>query len=101
MSRSHWDIENQRDYDRVPYAAQLLVVCDMLAWHAEVQDLSEGGCGIFRPEQCSLEVGQIVRLFFFEQPGPALGVDARVARVEQRTLGFEYHEPQTVPPTRR
>jgi len=99
VSSTDWDVENQRYSPRVPYAAQMLVAREDSAWLVELQDLSEGGCGIFRPERCTLEVGQVVRLYFFDQPGPALGVDARVARIEQRTLGFEYLEPQSVPPT--
>jgi hypothetical protein len=48
-------------------------------------------------------VAEIVRLVFFDeiQPGPAVVVDARVARVENGSLGFEYHETQSVPPVRR
>ena len=30
--------------------------------------------------------------------GDAVAIDARVARDDARCLGFEYHEPQTVPP---
>jgi len=100
MSLIDFDHLNQRSSPRVPYAAQMLVVRGGQAWLVELQDLSEGGCGIFRPTVCDLEVGHIVRLFFFDQPGPALGIDARVARIEARTLGFEYHEPQAVPPAR-
>lgn len=101
MSTTDPDYGNQRSSPRVPYAARMLVVRSDKAWLVELQDLSEGGCGIFRPAGCDLEVGHIVRLFFFEHPGPALGIDARVARVEARTLGFEYHETQSIPPARR
>lgn len=100
MSTTDLDHLNQRSSPRVPYAAQIFVVRGGKAWLVELQDLSEGGCGIFRPAACDLEVGDIVRLYFTDQPGPALGIDARVARVEARTLGFEYHEPQSVPPAR-
>jgi hypothetical protein len=95
------DSSNQRWSPRVPYASQLLVVHDREAWSAELQDISEGGCGIFRPEACDLEVGLLVRLYFYDGPGYAVGVDARVARDDPRSLGFEYHEPQTIPPSPR
>ncbi len=100
MSTLDHDYGNQRSSPRVPYAARMMVVRGASAWLVELQDLSEGGCGIFRPSDCKLEVGDVVRLFFFEHPGPALGIDARVARVEPRTLGFEYHDIQSVPPAR-
>lgn len=89
---------NNRFSDRVPYAARVMVIRGQQAWLGEVKDLSEGGCGLFRPGECTLEVAEIVQLVFFEEPGPAVVVDARVARVEPGSLGFEYHEPQSVPP---
>ena len=94
---------NARGSDRVPFAARVMVVREQDAWLGEVTDLSEGGCGLFRPAECRLEVAEIVRLVFFDEvePGPAVVVDARVARVENGLLGFEYHEPQSVPPVRR
>jgi hypothetical protein len=94
---------NARWSDRVPFAAKVLVLREGEAWVGEVTDLSEGGCGLFRPADCTLEVAEIVRMVFFDDidPGPAVVVDARVARVESGSLGFEYHEPQSVPPVRR
>ena len=94
---------NARWSDRVPFAAKVMVLRDDEAWVGEVTDLSEGGCGLFRPADCALEVAEIVRLVFFDeiQTGPAVVVDARVARVENGSLGFEYHEAQAVPPARR
>ena len=94
---------NARWSDRVPFAAKVMVLRDDQAWVGEVTDLSEGGCGLFRPADCSLEVAQIVKLVFFDeiQGGPAVVVDARVARVENGSLGFEYHETQSVPPALR
>jgi hypothetical protein len=92
--------ENSRWSNRVPYAARVVVMREDQAWVGEVTDLSEGGCGLFRPADCDLEVAQIVRLLFIEDTGPAVVVDARVARVENGSLGFEYHEIQSVPPQR-
>lgn len=94
---------NARWSDRVPYAAKVMVLRDDQAWLGQVTDLSQGGCGLFRPEACALEVAEIVRLVFFDenQSGPAVVVDARVARVENGSLGFEYHETQAVPPVPR
>lgn len=89
-----------RSSDRVPFAARVMVLREDDAWLGEVTDLSEGGCGLFRPSECSLEVAEIVRLVFFDEAGPAVVVHARVARVENGSLGFEYHEPQSVPPVR-
>jgi hypothetical protein len=94
------DPNDHRFSDRVPYAARVMVICGQQAWLGEVKDLSEGGCGLFRPASCTLDVAEIVQLVFFEDPGPAVVVDARVARVENGSLGFEYHEPQAVPPVR-
>lgn len=92
---------NNRSADRVPYAARVMLLREDSAWLGEVKDLSEGGCGLFRPSDCDLDVAEIVRLVFFEDAGPAVVVDARVARVENGSLGLEYHEPQQVPPVRR
>lgn len=94
------DPNDHRFSDRVPYAARVMVIRGAQAWLGEVKDLSEGGCGLFRPADCALDVAEIVQLVFFEEPGPAVVVDARVARVENGSLGFEYHEPQAVPPAR-
>ena len=89
---------NQRWSARVPYASQLLVVHERAAWRTQLQDISEGGCATFRPTDCDLEVGLLVKLFFVDRPGRAIAIDARVARDDARSLGFEYHEPQTIPP---
>lgn len=86
---------------RVPFAARVMVIRGDDAWLGEVVDLSEGGCGLFRPEGCQLELADVVQLVFFEEPGPAVLVGACVARRQGGTLGFEYHEPQQVPPVRR
>ena len=94
------DANHLRFSDRVPYAARVMVIRGQQAWLGEVTDLSEGGCGLFRPDECQLDVAEIVQLVFFEEPGPAVVVDARVARVEPGSLGFEYHEIQAVPPVR-
>lgn len=94
------DPENLRWSFRVPYASELLVVHGRCAWRTELQDISEGGCGVFLPEDCTLEVGVLVNLFFVDEPGRAPAIDARVARVDARSVGFEYLEPQAIPPAR-
>ncbi len=98
MSDALGDIE--RDSFRVPYAAMLLVVRSDDAWVCECQDLSQGGCGIFPPDECTLQEADVVRLYFYERTGRAVPVDARVARVGASNIGFEYHEPQAIPPQR-
>jgi hypothetical protein len=82
----------------MPYGLQLVVVHERAAWRTQLRDVSEGGCGAARPADCDLEIGLLVRLFFIDAPGRAIGIDARVARDDSRSLGFEYHEPQSVPP---
>lgn len=86
---------------RVPYPMQVLIVSAEHAWVADVADLSEGGCGVFRPKLCFLAPGNVAQLYFFHGTGPAVSVSALIARVGERHLGFEYHELQTVPPTSR
>lgn len=93
-------MNDHRFNPRVPYAARVMVVRADEAWLGEVVDLSEGGCGLFRPEGCPLQVAEVVQLVFFDEPGPAVLVGARVARVQEGLLGFEYHDPQEVPPVR-
>lgn len=91
-------LKERRAADRVPYAIQVMIVHGELAWAADVRDLSEGGCGVFRPAGCLLREGNVARLLFFQGPGPAVPVSARIARITERHIGFEYHEPQTIPP---
>ncbi len=94
-------LKERRAGMRVPYAIQVMLLVDDQAWVADVLDLSEGGCGVFRPPGCLLRVGMVVTLFFFEGAGPTSLVSARVARITERHIGFEYHEPQSIPPLRR
>lgn len=94
-------IKNRRSGDRVPFAMQVMIVHGDLAWAADVLDLSEGGCGVFRPSGCLLREGNVAQLLFFHGAGPAVPVSARIARVTERHLGFEYHELQTIPPSLR
>jgi hypothetical protein len=92
-------LKERRFGDRVPFAMQVLIQYADLAWVADVLDLSEGGCGTFRPNGCLLREGNVAQLFFFEGAGRAIPVSARIARVTERHLGFEYHEEQTIPPS--
>ena len=94
-------LKNRRTGDRVPFAIQVMIVHGDLAWAADVLDLSEGGCGVFRPGDCLLREGNVAQLLFFHGTGPAVPVSARIARVTERHLGFEYHELQTIPPSLR
>ena len=56
------DPNDHRFSDRVPYAARVMVIRGAQAWLGEVKDLSEGGCGLFRPAECALDVAEIVQL---------------------------------------
>jgi hypothetical protein len=90
----------ERRFDlRVPYAMQVMILCNGLAWVADVLDLSNGGCGVFRPKGCVLMEGNVAQLVFFQGTGQAIVVSARIARITERHLGFEYHEQQSIPPT--
>ncbi len=91
--------KERRDSLRVPYASKVLIQHGDLAWASDVLDFSEGGCGVFRPAGCLLRIGNVAQLFFFEGSGPAVRVSARIARITERHIGFEYHEPQAIPPT--
>lgn len=87
-----------REESRVPFAGMALVVRGEQAWVCELQDLSASGCGLFRPTACTLEVGDVVRLYFFEAVGATIPVDGRVARIDFTSIGIEYYEPQSIPP---
>jgi hypothetical protein len=88
----------RRDADRVPYAAQLMIVRGMQAWFADLYDLSTGGCAIFRPDDWAADQDECVQLFFHRGRGAATCVPARIARVTRSLVGIEYHDPQPVPP---
>lgn len=92
--------EERRDADRVPYASRVMIVRADAAWFAQLLDLSAGGCGVFRPDGCVLQEDEVVRLFFYQDgETAAVIVPARVARMGEGRIGFEYHDPQTVPPS--
>ena len=88
----------QRWADRKPGAGRVMVVRGESAWYVELLDCSEGGCGVVRPADCTLELDDVVRLFFYSDTHPAVIVTARVARLTETQLGIEYHEPQSIPP---
>ncbi|GAB3093279.1 PilZ domain-containing protein [Lysobacter terrae] len=93
--------DERRTADRVPYASRVMVLGRESAWFAQLIDLSEGGCSIFRPAGFALGPDDLVRLFFHENDETAVAVvDARVARVSEHRVGLEYHDTQTIPPTR-
>lgn len=93
--------DERRSGDRSPFADRVMVVRCEEAWFAEALDLSESGCAIVRPDACRLGDEEIVRLFFYDGlDKPAVVVAARVARVSDTRIAFEYHDPQTVPPSR-
>ena len=94
-------LKDRRTSHRVPFAIQVMIVHGDLAWATDVLDLSEGGCGVFRPGGCLLREGNVAQLLFFGGTGPAVPVSARIARVTERHIGFEYHELQTIPPSLR
>ena len=95
------DESQGRATDRVPFASRVMVVHGESAWFAELLDLSETGCGIFRPEGWVLEEDELVRLFFPRDGSAAVNVPGRVARVTPTQVGFEYPDLQTVPPSPR
>ena len=84
--------------DRKPGAGRVMIVRGESAWFAELLDCSEGGCGVLRPADCTLELDDVVRLFFYSDTHPVVIVTARVARLTESQLGIEYHEPQSIPP---
>ncbi|HEV8693789.1 MAG TPA: PilZ domain-containing protein [Lysobacter sp.] len=91
----------RRSSDRVPFASRVMILRGDSAWFAQLLDLSEGGCGVFRPKSFALVPDDLVRLFFLQDAeGDAVIVPARVARVSESRIGIEYHDPQTVPPSR-
>ena len=92
------DDAERRWGERRPYAARVMVVRGDSAWYTQLQDFSEGGCGLFRPADCTLEPDDVVRLFFYSDTQAVVIVTARVARVTETRLGIEYHEPQSIPP---
>lgn len=93
------DYSERRLGARIPFAARMMVVRGDSAWFADLQDLSEGGCGIARPAGCTLAEEDVLRLFFYHGDGnPAVIVPARVARVAATQIGIEYQEPQSIPP---
>ncbi|GAB3384296.1 PilZ domain-containing protein [Lysobacter fragariae] len=91
--------DDRRDAERVPFAARVMVVHGESAWFAQLLDMSEGGCGIFRPDGCDLIEDQVVRLFFYQDnESLAVIVPGRIARVTKTQVGIEYHDPQAIPP---
>lgn len=77
-----------------------MIVHGERAWFAQLLDLSEGGCGAFRPDGCKLQEEEVVRLFFYpNDETSAVIVPARVARTDESRIGIEFHEPQTIPPS--
>ena len=88
----------QRWADRRPGAGRVMIVRGESAWFTELLDCSEGGCGVLRPEDSTLELDDVVRLFFYSDTHPVVIVTARVARLTETQVGIEYHEPQSIPP---
>ena len=97
-ANSEIDETAQRWAERMPHAGRVMVVHGESAWFAELLDCSEGGCGLFRPADCTLELEDVVRLFFYSDTHPVVILTARVARITETQLGIEYHEPQSIPP---
>ena len=92
---------NRREKERLPFAVEVLVASPDRGWRSAVLDLSEGGCAVIHPVGFDLEEGAVVTLYFLYRDGPGPAVGALVARVTERDVGFEYHEPQTQPPRLR
>ena len=88
----------QRWADRTPGVGRVMIVRGESAWFTELLDCSEGGCGVLPPEDSTLELDDVVRLFFYSDEHPVVIVTARVARLTETQLGIEYHEPQSIPP---
>ena len=102
LSKTEAESDDDRRFaERVPFAARVMVVRGESAWFAQLLDMSEGGCGIFRPEGFDLIEDDVVRLFFYpEDEGLAVIVPARIARVTRSQIGIEYHDQQEIPPAR-
>lgn len=92
------DDQDRRDNDRLLFAAEVLIALPDRGWRTAVLDLSEGGCALMRPGGVELHIGNVVTLYFLTRNGPGPGIGARVARLGERDIGFEYHEAQQMPP---
>lgn len=92
------DETGQRWAARKSGAGRVMIVRGESAWFAEMLDCSEGGCGLSRPADCTVELDDVVRLFFYSDTHPVVIVTARVARLTDTQIGIEYHEPQSIPP---
>jgi len=92
------DAQNRRDNERLLFAAEVLIAREDRAWRSAVLDLSGGGCALLRPDHFNLHLGAVVSIHFIAGSGPGPVVGARLARIGPRDLGFEYHEPQAIPP---
>ena len=97
-ARTGGDETGERWADRMPGAGRVMIVRGESAWFGELLDCSEGGCGLVRPADCTLEPDDVVRLFFYSDTHPVVIVTARVARLTDTQIGIEYHEPQSIPP---
>lgn len=93
------DDSDRRIGGRTTFDARMMVVHGGTAWFAELLDLSEGGCSIARPVECTLAEEDVVRLFFYRgDDNHAIIVAARIARMTTTQIGIEYQESQSIPP---
>lgn len=93
------EADDRRTGDRMVAAGRVMIVRGDDARFVELLDASEGGCALRRIDAMTLEVENVVRLFFYPDDGGApLVVPARVARIDADGIGIEYHEAQPVPP---
>jgi hypothetical protein len=92
------DANDRRDNQRLLFAAEVLIAREDRGWRSAVLDLSGGGCALLRPAGFDLHLGAVVTIHFMAGKGPGPAVGARLARIGANDLGFEYHEPQAVPP---
>ena len=80
----------RRSSQRAPHQGQALVVRGNSAFLVEICDMSKGGACVRRPRGWSLNIGDAVLVYFLNEIGPSMTMEAHVVWFRDDEIGMHY-----------
>jgi hypothetical protein len=81
--------ERRKD-PRTQHQGQALVAGAQSAVLVQIADVSKSGCCVKRPRGWNFNIGDAVRVYLFNGPGPAMCLEARVVWYRDDEIGCQY-----------
>jgi hypothetical protein len=98
MSQDSVSHDERRRAPRHDYDCAVLIARGAEGFLGQIENVSATGCCVTRPHDWTLAVASEVILYLLIDGRHVFGAPARVVWANAHSIGFEYLEPQPLPP---